>query len=110
MEGLAAASEVIAVVSFAGRVVQGCSYVPWILDNANTAPQEIRLLTTELTIIERIVRNTPYDCENRDALDFYNDAVTNLHNVIDKYAELDGAGRCKKWGRRLPIVLSTDKI
>jgi hypothetical protein len=80
------------------------------LDNANTTPQEIRLLTTELTIIERIVWNTPYDCENRDALHFYNDAVTNLRNVIDKYAELDGAGRYKKWGRRLSIVLRTDKI
>jgi hypothetical protein len=80
------------------------------LDNANTAPQEIRLLTTEITIIERVVRNTPYDCENREALDFYNDAVTNLRNVIDKYAELDGTGRYKKWGRRLSVVLSTDKI
>jgi hypothetical protein len=110
MEGLAAASGVIAVVSLAGQVVQGCSYVRQILDSANTAPQEIRVLTAELAIIERIVQNTPDEGEHRDALDFCNEAVAKLRNAIDEYAELDSVRGHRKWGRRLSMALSTDKI
>jgi len=110
MEGLAAASGVIAVVSLAGQVVQGSSYVRRILENAITAPREIRLLTTELAIIERIACATADDIEHQDALDFCSEAVAKLRNVIDKYAELDRAGKCRRWGRRLSMALSADKI
>jgi hypothetical protein len=110
MEGLAAASGVIAVVSLTKQVVQGCSYLRQIFDDAHTAPEEIRLLTTELAILERIVRTTPDDSDHRDALDFCNEAVVKLRSVIDKYAEIDGAGTHRKWGRRLSMALSTEKI
>jgi hypothetical protein len=110
MEGLAAASGVIAVVSLAGQVLQGCSYIRQVFEGVQTAPEEIRLLTTELVVIERIVRAAPDNGEHNDALDFCNEAVAKLRNIIEKYAEIDGPGRYRKWGRRLSMALSIDKI
>ena len=110
MEGLAAAGGVIAVVGLAGQVLQGCGYLRSVFENADNAPAEVRLLIMELTIIESIIRATSKNNENQDALDFCNEAVAKLRKVVDKYGVLDGVNKCKKWGTRLAMALSSDKI
>jgi len=110
MEGLAAAGGVIAVVSLAGQVLEGCSYLKDIFDKAYTAPNEIRLLANELTIIQNIVRSTPNSDEHQDELDFCHERLSKLRKIIDKYGDLDGAPRSRKWGRRLGMALNADKI
>lgn len=110
MEGLAAAGGVIAVVSIAGQVLQGCSYLCNIFDNAKGAPQEIHLLVIELKIIEAIVQKTPNDAEHQYALDFCNGAIARLREVVDRYGDLDGTTKMKMWGKRLRMALNMEKI
>ena len=110
MEGLAAAGGVFAVVSLAGQVAQGCSYLRGIFDSANTAPKEIRLLSTELGIIQGIVEGTRDANKYHDELDFCQERLSKLRKVVDKYSVLDGIGRNKKWGTRLSMALNADKI
>jgi hypothetical protein len=110
MEGLGAASGVLAVVSLAAQVAQGCSYLREIFDTANNAPQEIRLLSTELGIIQGIVDGTPDVNKYHDELDFCHERLSKLRKVVDKYGALDGVGRNKKWGTRLSMALNADKI
>lgn len=119
MEALAAASGVIAVVSLAGQVVQGCDYLLNVFSDASGAPESLSLLIKELAIIERLISqgpgqrlntsNTP-EAEYQDALDFANEAIQKLERVVDKYGELNGANRSRKWGRRLAWAMSSDKI
>lgn len=110
MEGLAAASAVIAVVSLAGQITQGCSYLREVFDNATTAPEEIGLIVTELSIIERIVRATPGIDQHQDELDFCQERVLGLRKVVEKYGELDGVAPQKKWGKRLAMAMNARKI
>lgn len=110
MEGLAAASGVIAVVSLAGQVVQGCGYLRTIFDEAKTAPKEAHLLHTELAIIEGIVRVTPDIDKHQDELDFCQEQLLKLRKVVDKYGVLDGAGKGRKWGTRLAMAFNSEKI
>jgi hypothetical protein len=100
MEGLSAASGVIAVVSLAGQIVQGCGYLHTVFDEAKSAPQEIHLLMTELAIIEGVVRTTPDVDKHQDELDFCHERLLKLRNIVEKYGILDGTGRSKKWGTR----------
>ena len=78
MEGLAAASGVIAVVSLAGQVLEGCSYLRDIFDSAVAAPREIRLLALELSIIEDLVRATPDVDQHQEELDFCQERLLTL--------------------------------
>lgn len=110
MEGLAAAGGVVAVVSLAGQVVQGCGYLRRVFGDANSAPKELGDLTVELAIIEDIVHVTPDDEEHKDALDFCNEAVGKLRKIVDKYGALDRAGRNRKWCMRLSMALNVEKI
>lgn len=116
MEALASAGGVFAVVSLAGQVAQGCAYLHNILDEAINAPEEVRLLVAEIAIIERIVlftrpsHDSEQDAEYQDALEFTSDAVAKLQNIVDKFGELDAAGKYRKWGRRLAWALSADKV
>ncbi|PMD29579.1 hypothetical protein L207DRAFT_642337 [Hyaloscypha variabilis F] len=110
MEGLAAASGVIAVVSLAGQVLEGCSYLRDIFDSAVAAPREIRLLALELSIIEDLVRATPDVDQHQEELDFCQERLLKLQEVVEKYGELDGASRHKKWGKRLAMAMSAKKI
>jgi len=110
MEGLAAASAVFAVVSLAGQVAQGCTYLRGIFENARSAPKELQLLTTELMIIERIINGTPDIDQHEDELDFCNERLLKLRKLVDKYGELEGAGRGRKWGKRLAMAFGSDKL
>jgi succinate dehydrogenase/fumarate reductase flavoprotein subunit len=103
----------------AGQIVQGCSYLRAIFDEANNAPKEIRLLTAQIAIIERMVAFTnlsqssnfaQQDTEYQDALDFAMEVIRKLKKIVDKHAELDEAGKYRKWGRRLAWALSADSI
>jgi Na+-transporting NADH:ubiquinone oxidoreductase subunit NqrA len=84
MEALAAAGGVIAVVSLTGQVVQGCVYLRNVFDNARSAPQEIKLLATELKIIEGIVVTMTDMDQHADVLDFCNEKVSKLRKVVEK--------------------------
>jgi hypothetical protein len=110
MEGLAAAGGVIAVVSLAAQVLEGCSYLKDIFDKADTAPREIRLIANELAIIQSIVRSTPNSDEHQDELDFCQERLSKLRKIIDKYGDLDGTKRRRQWGKRLGMALNVDKI
>jgi len=114
MEGLAAAGGVIAVVSLAGQVVQGCDYLYTIFEDAKDAPTEVRLLMTELAIINSISikfeASTPDNADHLAALDFCNEAIRKLRNLVDNYGILTSTGSCRKWGKRLGLALSTSKI
>ncbi|KAI9644401.1 hypothetical protein NHQ30_007758 [Ciborinia camelliae] len=113
MEGLAAAGGVITVVSLAGQVVQGCKYLHTIFEDAKDAPTEVRLLNTELAIIDSIstkfATSAPDDAEHRAALDFCNEAIYKLRDLVDKYSILTGTGR-RKWSTRLGLALNNTKI
>ena len=78
MESLAAAGEVIAVVSLAGQVMEGCSYLLGVFDNAKSAPQEICMLATELVIIQNIIQTTPDVDEHKEELDFCQERTMKL--------------------------------
>jgi hypothetical protein len=110
MEGLAAASAIIAVVSLAGQVAQGCSYLRDVFENAKNAPKEIRLLTNELAIIEGIVLDTPDANLHQEELEFCLERLSKLSQVVSKYGDLESAGHARKWGKRLAMAMSTDKI
>ncbi|KAF7954708.1 hypothetical protein EAE96_005827 [Botrytis aclada] len=114
MEGLAAAGGVIAVVSLTGQVIQGCDYLHTIFEDAKDAPIELRLLNTELSIIKRISTkfsaSIPDEPENLAALDFCNESIHKLQNVVEKFGVLTGVGRYRKWGPRLALALNTSKI
>jgi len=110
MEGLAAAGGVIAVLSLAGQVLEGCSYLRDIFDTAVTAPKEIRLMAMELSIIEALVRATPDVDQHREELDFCQERLSKLRELVEKYGDLDGASNHKKWGKRLAMAMGTKKI
>jgi hypothetical protein len=110
MEGLVASGGVIAVVSLAAQVLQGCNYLRSVFDNANGAPKEIHLLIAELAVIEAIVRAVPDDGGHRDALDFCNEAISKLRKLVDKYGVVDGVAQSRKWGLRLGMALNMEKI
>lgn len=110
MEGLAAAGGVIAVVSLAGQVVQGCNYLRDIFDGAKTAPTDVRSLATELKIIEGIVLATPDVEQHSDVLDFCNEKVLKLRTIVDKYGVPDGSSHQRRWTTRLAMALSAGKI
>jgi hypothetical protein len=110
MEGLAAASGVLAVVGLAGQVAQGCSYLRGVFDDANSAPRDIRAIANVLSIIEHIVLDTPDADLHEDELDFCNEKLAKLKKVVCKYADLDSAGRYRRWGKRLSMAMSADKI
>lgn len=77
---------------------------------ARTALEEMRLLTTGMSIVEKIAEVTPDEYDYRDVLDLCNDAVTRLRNVVDRYVEVDGTRKYRIWGRRPSIALSTNNI
>jgi hypothetical protein len=82
MEGLAAASRVIAVVGIAGQVAQGCNYIRGIFSAAKPAPEELRFLSTELEIIEQIIVSIPNDSKYCDVLDLC-EAISKLEKLVD---------------------------
>ncbi|TGO23184.1 hypothetical protein BPAE_0141g00140 [Botrytis paeoniae] len=114
MEGLAAAGGVIAVIPLTGQVIQGCDYLHTIFGDARDAPIELRLLVDELSIINGIstefAASTSDNPEHLAALDFCNESIHKLQDVVDKYGILTGVGRYKKWGPRLALALNTIKI
>ncbi len=80
----------IAVVSLAGQVVQGCNCLCEFFENAITAPREIRLLAIELSIIGRLVRATPDIEQHKEELDFCQERLLKLRKVVEEYGDLDG--------------------
>ncbi|KAF7915192.1 uncharacterized protein EAE98_011277 [Botrytis deweyae] len=114
MEGLAAAGGVIAVVSLAGQVTQGCNYLHTVFEDARDAPIELRLLNNELSIIKSISTSFAASIsdhpEHLAALDFCNESIHKLRDVVDKYGSLTGVGRYRKWGPRLALALNASKI
>ncbi|TGO51981.1 hypothetical protein BCON_0150g00130 [Botryotinia convoluta] len=114
MEGLAAAGGVIAVVSLAGQVTQGCNYLHTVFEDARDAPIELRLLNNELSIIESIstkfAASIPDHPEHLAALDFCNESIHKLRDVVDEYGILTGVGKYTKWGPRLALALNASKI
>ncbi|KAF5873303.1 uncharacterized protein Bfra_008584 [Botrytis fragariae] len=114
MEGLAAAGGVIAVVSLAGQVTQGCNYLHSVFEDARDAPVELRLLNNEISIIKSIstkfTASIPDNPEHLAALDFCNESIHKLRDVVDKYGILTDVGKYMKWGPRLALALNTSKI
>ncbi|KAM3087802.1 hypothetical protein ACMFMG_001872 [Clarireedia jacksonii] len=114
MEGVAAASSVIAVVGLAAQVVQGCNYLRGIFDDAKNAPQELHFLTLELRIIENIVSRIHDEQANEEyqhALDFCLEALAKLKSIVEKYALGDPtSGLRRQWGPRLAMALNKDKL
>jgi predicted small secreted protein len=114
MEGVAAASSVIAVVGLAAQVVQGCNYLRGIFDDAKNAPQELHFLNVELRIIENIVSKIDGGETNEEyqhALDFCLEALMKLKSVVEKYSAGDlTSGRRRQWGPRLAMALNKDKL
>jgi hypothetical protein len=108
MEGLAAASAVIAVASLAGQVLQGCNYLREILQNAIEAPRESRLLMDELSIIEDIVKNSPTAPRHQQALSLCNERLSRVCHMMSKFADIEKAGRCRKWGKQLSMAWNTE--
>jgi hypothetical protein len=110
MEGLAAASSVLAVVGIAGQVAQGCNYLRGVFSAAKSAPEELRLLLTELEIIEQIVLSIPNKSEYYEVLDLCDKAIKKLGKLVDKYSEMTSSGDCKRWSRRLGIAIGVNVI
>jgi hypothetical protein len=110
MESLAASGGVIAVVSLAGQVVQGCVYLRDVFDGVRSAPKDIRSLATELKIIKDIVLATTNVEQHPEVLDFCNEKVLKLRKVVDRYGVLDDGSSKKRWGSRLAMALNSDKI
>lgn len=59
MKVSAAANVLIAVSSLAGQVAQGCNYLREVSQQGKDCLKEMRLLTSELSITEVIVREKP---------------------------------------------------
>jgi hypothetical protein len=121
MEGLAAASGVIAVVGLAGQVAQGCAYLLDVFDGIKSTPEDLRLLIHELRVIRDLVRVTassPIATQDErplhDALDFCDECIGKLTRLVERYGEpvRDGSRQTwtRKWGSRLSMALSKDKI
>lgn len=114
MEGVAAASGIIAVVGLAAQVVQGCNYLRGIFDDAKNAPQELHFLTLELRLIENIVNGIDgghASEEYQHALDFCLEVLSKLKSVVEKYAFGDpSSGGRRQWGQRLAMALNKDKL
>jgi hypothetical protein len=120
MEALAAASSVIAVVGLSGQVLQGCSFIRQILSNARNAPEDLQLLITELSIIERVASSIEKSASSlsneflvedaKPALEFCHEAVGKLQAVVEKYSDPVSSSTVKQWGRRLNMAMSTEKI
>jgi hypothetical protein len=78
MEGLAPAASVIAAAGLAGQVAQGCNYLQSVFSSVKSAPEDLHLISTELTIIEQIVLSIQDECELRYALDLCNVTIEKL--------------------------------
>ena len=101
MEGLTAASAVIAVVSLAGQVVQGCGYLREVFKNAITTPREIQLLAIELSIVEGLVQAIPEVEQHKEELDFCQEKLLKLRKAVEEYGEFDGVTLHKKMGDKI---------
>lgn len=121
MEGLAAASGIIAVVGLAGQVAQGCAYLLDVFDGIKSAPEDLRLLIHELRVIRDLVRVTASSSiatqderSLHDALDFCGECIGKLTQLVERYGEpvRDGSRQNwkRKWGSRLSMALNKDKI
>jgi hypothetical protein len=77
---------------------------------AKSAPQELRFLSTELSVIEQTVLAMSNNVEYHDALSLCNEAIGKLHNVVDKYAEVTSCGTYRSWSKRLAMALDTDAV
>lgn len=120
MDGLSAAGGVISVVGLAGQVLQGCSYLRNIYDDAKDSPCELRLLRMELTIISGIVesmRNDPQTSSIQNghhpaegALLFCDETLTKLRRIVEKYGVVTGTSKRRRWGKGLAMAMSADKI
>ncbi|EPE28131.1 hypothetical protein GLAREA_04922 [Glarea lozoyensis ATCC 20868] len=110
MESLAAAGGVIAVVSLAGQVVQGCIHLRDVFDGARSAPKDIRSLATELKIIKDVVEATTNLDQHPEVLDFCNEKIVKLRKIVDKYGVADDGTDKRRWGSRLAMALNSDKI
>ncbi|TGO83828.1 hypothetical protein BPOR_0587g00040 [Botrytis porri] len=97
-----------------GQVIQGRDYLHTILEDGRDAPIELRLLIDELSIIKRIsakfASSTPENPELIAALDFCNESIHKLRDVVDRFGFLTGVGKYKKWGPRLALALNSSKI
>jgi hypothetical protein len=121
MEGLAAASSVIAVVGLAGQALQGCQYLRNIFSEARDAPRELQLLDAEIGTIQRILHsvqsellcstsNITAEVASDATLDFCADAIRELRDIVDKYGQPSNEGGRVKWGKRLSVTLNSSKI
>jgi hypothetical protein len=110
MEGLAAASSVLAVAGIAGQVAQGCNYLRGVFSAAKSAPEELQLLSTELGIIEQIVLSIPNESEYYKVLDLCDEAIKKLGKLVDKYGEITSPGNYKRWSRRLGMAMGAEVI
>lgn len=96
MEVLAGVSSVIAVVSLAGQVIEGCSYLRGVFDDARAAPKALRQLSKELGIIQRLVHNAPDADSHHGELDFCKEKLEDLRAVVEKYGVFESVGGRKK--------------
>ncbi|KAF7952587.1 uncharacterized protein EAE97_002084 [Botrytis byssoidea] len=94
--------------------MEGLAAAGGVITDAEDAPIELRLLVDELSIIKRIFTkfdaSIPDHPERLAALDFCNESIHKLRDVVDRYGILTGTGKYKKWGPRLALALNTSKI
>ncbi|PMD56106.1 uncharacterized protein K444DRAFT_536538 [Hyaloscypha bicolor E] len=95
MEAIAAGSAVVAFISLAGQITQGCLYIRTLLVDASEAAEDIRHLGTE-SLVDLDDAGIPEGQTNsvQLALDYSDEAVTGLVKLIAKNKKLGG-----RWGQ-----------